>query len=112
MTQQFATIDRRTDANHTPPLTRTHPTHNVLQRGMTSFDNSAATRTLAKGPTLIESFSFRKKQDEEAFLSSLVESGLEYRVQVQAINLTREQAHRTTYFNSLVYTLKLLSELY
>lgn len=32
MTQQFATIDRRTEVNHTPPLNRTHPTRNVMRK--------------------------------------------------------------------------------
>ena len=54
-----------------------------------------------------------ESEDAEAFLRSLVESGLEYGVQVQeknyqAINLTREQVHRTGCFDSLVCTLTLL----
>ena len=32
MTQQFATIDRRTEVNHTPPPNRTHSTRNVMRK--------------------------------------------------------------------------------
>ena len=65
-------------------------------------------------PASLKHFSeISERREEEAFLRSLVKSGLEYGVQVQeknyqAINLTREQAHRTSCFDSLFYTLTLL----
>ena len=114
MTQQFATIDRRTEVNLTPPPNRTHSTCNVMRKISDVIENRFV-QSLSTEPASVKKIfqRFRESEDAEAFLRSLVESGLEYGVQVQeknyqAINLTREQVHRTSCFDSLVCTLTLL----
>ena len=55
MTQQFATIDRRTEVNHTPPLNRTHPTRNVMRKIHDVIENRLVER-LNSEPASLKKF--------------------------------------------------------
>ena len=55
MTQQFATIDRRTEVNHTPPPNRTHSPCNVMRKISDVIENRFV-QSLSTEPASVKKF--------------------------------------------------------